>query len=175
MTKGTKKKNGKKNLFILIGVIIVGLFLLLQVQVRKSSNLEDYNSKKVEASFTSRLLKFKVNYYKEFEVVEKYNDVIFLRDEGKIDVSVVGTNFDNLDDYIEDLEIKNNFSLSNKDEKKMTNGHVSGEIVVKNGNSEYVHFIYPEGSWSVYILSTTSPELYDDLDQIAESFEYTGE
>lgn len=106
---------------------------------------------------------------KESTIEERFGRIIIKQPEGDIVVDSVGTNFEDINGYLNDLQEKNNFILSSKENIKINNYPVvRGEV-----QKERLYFIYPK-KWIVYSLSTDSPQLYDELDQVAKSFKYIG-
>ena len=77
-----------------------------------------------------------------------------------------GTNANNLKDYIKNS--RNNLVDRIKNQKELSINDL--EALVGQIDTERVYFIYVENK--VYMLSTASQSLYDELDQITQSFKY---
>lgn len=106
---------------------------------------------------------------------DKFASVTIKKNNSEILISRNGTNFNELDSYLSDLHEKNRVMVI-KSENLKIDGYESVKQMLSNKSGEensrmtYFVFIKPR----VYILSTTSEDLYDELDQIARSFKYTG-
>lgn len=111
----------------------------------------------------------------EYEKIEdNYNLAKIITKEGEIIITVNGTNFSTIHDYIDTFDSRRNIKV------------LSSEEVTINGKDNLIREVsFPDLeiqektyntllNHTVYTLSTDSPELYDELDQIANSFEYTG-
>ena len=94
------------------------------------------------------------------QVVVGENTIVIIRN---------GTNFTNLDNYLADLDMQNLKDVRSK-EPFIIDGY---NFVSRDLGSAKQYYGYVEG-W-IYNFSTSSPELYDDLDQIAQSFRYLGD
>lgn len=165
-------------------VVLMGVILLFVLLIFSNFVTNDSKSSKTVANFekkyvyTSKVNDFIIDLTEiDYETVEEtYNFTSIVADEGQIHITINGTNFDNIQDYLSDLSQKNSFSLENSENIDIGNSPaIKGKIMpMFSSKSQMAYFIYPD-KWIVYTLSTDSPELYDELDQIAESFKYTGE
>lgn len=118
---------------------------------------------------SSSVMDFNVEVPNEFSVEEKHGSVIISNQNEKISILQNGTNFKNINDYLEFLKEKNRFRLT--DEKSL---QINGLSVVTGFiEDEKIYLIFSKENYTVYSLSTKSKDLYSDLDQIAQSFRYT--
>ncbi|KKR11039.1 MAG: hypothetical protein UT39_C0012G0061 [Candidatus Woesebacteria bacterium GW2011_GWA1_39_21] len=82
-------------------------------------------------------------------------------------ININGTNYSDLTDYLNDLEVKNKFTLTNKKDLIVASYPAITGMIEK----DKFYYIYVRGI--VYSLSTKDVDLYSDLDLIAQSFRYT--
>ena len=172
------KKFQKNNFYFVVLFVVCGIFVALTLVVIKASYVVKQNNppKVTNSVFTSSVNKFSVDLGKvSYEKInEDYNEVSVVRSEGIIQIGKIGTNFNTLNDYISDLIDKNGL-LSEGQEELFINGSPAIRTVIKfpvsKAKDQKMYFVYPT-EWTVYTLSTDSEALYDDLDQIAQSFRY---
>ena len=112
-------------------------------------------------------LNFTITAPPSFQVDERITGVLLVNDEGKITVSKSGTDYETLDDYWQFYLDSNN--LQDIGEKKLKIDKL--DVVSAKVYETKIYIIFKEGI--VYTLSTESEFLFDDLDQIAQSFRYT--
>lgn len=154
--------------------LIVGIVLILlkeQSKTYTNSTTGTGTPKASQRLFSSKSLDFSVELPKGFEVEEKFTTVVLKSSDGEILISRAGSNFDNIDDYLADLTVRN--KLRFREKKKLTINDleaIRGKFT-EEGREEIIFFIYVEDR--VFSISTTSNPLFDDLDQIALSFHYT--
>ncbi len=174
--KKKKQLNIKFISFTLIAIIIIFGFLLDHSNFQKlKTTLLIPTEVSIETSvIESKYLNFSVELPPEFQTVDETNQITINSQSGKISVNRNGTNFDNLDDYVSDFDTKRNLIFSDV-EKISDSPYESISRIVEfpdQGVKQKSYYIYIN-NW-VYIFSTTSEDLYDELDQIARSFKYTG-
>lgn len=167
-------------IFVVLAASALGILIYLKSQ---PNNIADQNqTAKLTASqptatpvlkqtktFQSKNLKFSIVVPANFQVEEKFTRVTITAPDGLIYITRSGTNFSNLDDYLYDLENKNHFNLKNR--QKFSRDSLTIISGFKDKEKEYFIFV---DNW-VYLLSTSSESLFDDLDQIAQSFKYIPE
>jgi hypothetical protein len=104
-----------------------------------------------------------------FSSEERFGTLTLSSSEGQISVSHNGTNHPDLTSHLSDSR-NDLLARINEIENFSINGYeaMSGMLEGKK-----YYFIYVD--YAVYFLSTTSPELYDELDAIAQSFQYLGD
>lgn len=159
------KKNNKIILFIIISLVIFFGFILLIKAFY--STTKTYYSDTLNISF---------NYPQDYQLEEKFAQ-IYLTESGKlIMINRITTNkiYNNLDEFVKDKE--NLITGANIFERKkfVIDGYeaVSVLFIYPNDQSKNnkAYYIFANGAF--YHFYTTSPELYNDLDRIAESFRY---
>ena len=164
-----KKRENKFLSFI--AIIIVILFAGVIYIVVNSGNLYKNTSNIQPTSnqiYKSKNLKFSVTIPSKFKVDEKFSRVTLGSDKGNIYIEKSGTNLDDIDDYVKDLDIKNNSVTLNKEKLYVNELQAISGIV---GGQKY-YFIYAD-KWTIFTLFTDSSQLSSDLDKIAQSFKYT--
>lgn len=126
-------------------------------------------------TFESKYLEFSVSLPIGFQAIDETSRITINSSNSQISVTRNGTQFKNLDGYIKDFDSKR--KLTAKDIENTTiNGHesLSREVMFPDQNyTQKSYYIYVNNV--VYVLSTNTQALYDDLDQIARSFKYTGD
>lgn len=159
------------NILIILTIIVVFLAgLAFYNQSKPKSNPTQPTSTNTLAetkTFQSKNLKFSITVPSIFQVEEKFTTVLISKGDNQIMINRNGTNFDKIEDYIKDLGIKNHFVILNK-----TSSQINGlEAISGKIEETKIYFLYKNNA--VYSFSTNSEALYNDLDQIAQSFKYT--
>ncbi|MBU0569898.1 hypothetical protein KKB40_03895 [Patescibacteria group bacterium] len=158
-----------------VGILIVGFFVLrLMVGITSKTDKTKKTQTSPKTSPTqdlktfrsSEIMDFSIQIPREYEVTEKFGSVTIVTEEGEIHIGQNGTNFDNLNDFIKNS--RNNLEDRIKNRKDLTINDL--ESAVGFIDEEKTYFIYKE--YNVYILSAKVESLYNDLDQIAQSFRY---
>lgn len=174
-----RKQKDSHNLALGMTIIILSSLLLLGYFVARSNknlnSVNDYQqvNPNQDTTFKSENLKFSVSVPPSFTTEEKFVSVNFKNNSGEFVVDRVGTNFSNLPDYLNDLSGRNNIQIVDREEKEISGLEAIKARIIRPSDLGYVninYFIYTNNS--VYTLSTDSEELFDDLDQIAQSFRY---
>ena len=169
---------GKITLFILFLLVIVGALNLYQydgthddvysepVIIEKPVSEENEN-------YSSKNLKFMIRVPEGMSVDEKFTNVLLTSSLGEISISRIGTNFESIDSYIKNLEIKNKIVYEDKEFGEI--GGYDGVYVTLTDPNEksrqfYEIVIFVDG-W-IYKFSTTNDPLRPIVKDIAQSFEY---
>lgn len=162
----------------LLAVIFIGVVIMLLWKVIDAKKMQMYDqSNQITApqqlqTYRSDLMKFSIDHPNNWSLIEGQTQLTFTTIGGTILITRIATNFNDIDSYLDNLMTANKLILNNKEASTSNNLQmIKGEINENNNSTEKIYFIYADG-W-VYTLSTTSPELYDDLDAIAQSFRYT--
>ena len=89
--------------------------------------------------------------------------------EGNITIGRSGTNYNSIEDYFGFIRERNNFG------DVLFSKAPSSKYQILHGKIQQskLYLVYVD-HW-VFSLSTTSPDLYDDLEEIVQSFKYLGE
>lgn len=151
------KKNQKLLAGLFVGVVIVFL----------SYSLRGYGLTTIYSSTNNH---FMISVPSGYSVVEKFNTATFSRQGSSFDVTSTGTNFSDVDEYLDDMFIKNKLVPKPTAEALSIDAGLPARSW-ESASSKNVTILSGD---SVYSLSTSSPALYDELEQIAKSFRYTG-
>ena len=117
--------------------------------------------------YRSSLFKFTIRLPKNFKVEENLTVIRLKNHGGEIGIFRSGTDFDTFGKFWREYLDRNNPDIS--EEQDLTINNLEAKAI--NVNHEKMYVLYHQGI--VYTLSTSSESLYDDLDQIAQSFRYT--
>ncbi len=156
----------KKNELVIVLIIASVISIVYFNNYLNPRDYKIYDSKSMNISFEVP---------PESRLEDKFASVTVKENNGEILISRSGTNFNDLDSYLSDLHEKNR-AMVIKSENLEIDGYESVKQALSNKSGEenfrmtYFVFIKPR----VYNFSTTSEDLYDELDQIAKSFKYTG-
>lgn len=90
----------------------------------------------------------------------------------KIEIVRNGTNFDNLERYIQDFDSKRKIQIISSQQKNINNYPVLERIIGYEDQKGQQKSIYLYVDNYVYIFTTKKDSLYPVLDQIVQSFEY---
>lgn len=166
-----KQKNNVLILVIIVATLATGAFVYYKSDTSQS---ESTRSTQQTKTFLSKNLKFSINIPSNLLIEEKFTTITLKNDDVKITISRNGTNFEKLEESINDLHQKNKTLMFNKTSLNI-NGLTAIKGVLNNpsGSSsrEFVYYIKIDNI--IYVLSTKDESLYNDLDQIAQSFRYT--
>lgn len=167
-----RKKELRKVLMIMTALFVAVLILVI-FNSRDILNLNSGEGKQNKYEFES--IQMSLIKPVGWEISEKSSYVDLIKNNEKINLSRSGTNFDNIMSYLRDFDSKRNLEIEMESTLRNNDYDVIQRIEKFNGgsvNKQKVYYIYVN-NW-VYALSTSSEDLYDDLDQIAKSFKYTG-
>lgn len=167
----------RENKFLhFIAIIVVVIFVGATIMALGSGNLYKNISNNQQTSnriYKSKTLKFSLLIPNKSDVVEGQTYVDITINGFLLDIVRNGTNFKSLKEYVKDFDTKKRISVS--EEKSSTiNGYQSISRIEENiatSKKQKIYYVHVD-NW-VYSLSTSSEELFDDLDQIAQSFKYT--
>ena len=119
--------------------------------------------------YSNDVLDFKVILPSGFNVESQSVSVALENSIGTIRILRSASLYDNLEEHITDQRVNIKTRLS-----MMERLSIDGNEAVRGYfDDEKTYIVQINGL--VYSFSTSSPELYDELDQIAQSFEYLGE
>ena len=114
--------------------------------------------------------------------VSSANILVTMRNgDESMSISRSATNSDNIVDHfaiLDEAAVQNNFINNLKDREFLNLGDYDAYLLFKNNiesssPERKIYFIYADHY--IFQISTDSPDLYDDLDQVAMSFRYLGE
>lgn len=179
----TNIQKGNVLILIVIAIAMIAVTIIVTTFGKTNNSISQVDQPSPKATllskqlntFHSNLLKFDIEIPLGLEVEEKTSFVDLKRDKSKINISKAGTNIGSISDYVSYFDSKR-VGMSVTDQKRLTiNGNESidrienfsaGSIV-----QQKIYYIYVSNI--VYTIATSSPSLYSDLDQIAQSFRYT--
>lgn len=168
----------KSILLVTVLILIVStIYLINKIYSKTSKILAPINTLQPSMSqssvnFKSDLLEFTIQVPAGFSIDEKGNRVTLLNSDKLILINRSSTNFEDMISYLEDLDSKNKVQVIEQVEKRINDYEVAfRQIRYLSGVVEKHYKIFIDQR--IYTLSTTDKDLYDDLDQIAQSFEYT--
>lgn len=165
----------------LIGVIVFSLVAVVYI-ITKSNRGQNvsYTTPSYaptqtikEKIYRSKTLKFSIIVPSKFQVEERFTTILLKYNDELIQINRNGTNFENIEGYLNDLSKKNKITI--QDERKTAiNGlnAIIGTLQYPGGpqNGEKNYYLY--NNYAIYSISTPSEALFSDLDQIAQSFRY---
>jgi len=174
-----KKQKGNLSLFLIIIILTVGVAIYLFVSRGTYAPQNSYSTPSPSPAnvalktFQSKLMKFSIEMSSSFFANEESTRIIVNSADGQIYISRNGTQFDNLDSYLNNFDQNTVLELESDEKSKVDNYEARKRVFKKTDVSEKgekIYFIYVDSF--VYKISTTSPSLYSALDQIAQSFRY---
>lgn len=162
------KKNNNVIIFIVL-VLAFGTILYLAANRSTPSPLSKSNPtiEQTKIFQSSNTMKFSIALPVTYSVEEKFGKVTVLTPSGEIYINQIGTNYDNLEDFLQNVKERNKFSI--KEERKLIINDLPAMLWEKT--DERLYMLYRENT--VYTISTKPKSLYDNLDKIAKSFRYT--
>ncbi len=162
MKKMKNVNTGLSFLIIFIVVIATGYIVFAQTS---GKGINIFSS--VSKQYSSKHFNISIEVPRNYDVDEKFNTIKITNPQGEILLTKTSTNFSNLEKYLDNIIERNNPNF--QDSKKTTINDIpvfSGKLDIKK-----MYIFYYQNT--VYTLSTSVESLYDDLDQIAQSFRYT--
>lgn len=144
----------------------------LSLVTPKNTSPEASLSSIMHKEYFSEDFKMKVISPDGFQVIDSFPSLSFNSKDKKIEIIRNGTNFDNLEDYIEEFDAKRRVEELSREEELLENYPViKREVIYKDDKIKQLsYYLYVENF--VYIFSTSDKSLYPVLDQIVQSFEY---
>lgn len=150
---------------VLVGVIL--LFLLLFFTIFPNSNKDASLLNGQRQMYHSDFLNISFAVPNNYLVKELHNFItVTNNDSEEIEISRIGTNSDSLEDYLYSID-----QTSNKIYAGQEIFVINGFPVVRIGTNDKRYYLFYKKNF-VYSISTTAPDLYDELDQVAQSFKY---
>ena len=169
-TKTKKRFNKTLYAIIVILAVVLGVyFIRYYLETVNNSSLTQQNPQ--SKTYSSKILKFEVEVPAGFKVENKDTTINLIDSRGEISIGRIATNYEDVEGYVMDLETKNRIKVEDKIKTNMNSYSILKGTISNNGDIEKNYFIYPD-KWFVYTVSTSSPELYEDLDKVAQSFKY---
>ncbi len=178
-----KKKSIKKNfqIHILIGILALSVLWLVSL-MSSSQSIDNISKPEIQKTITptpalktyhSDFLKLTFKYPAEYEVEERFNTIILDAEFGQIKIDKLTTNQNNLNEFLKVFDSRRTMEVQ-IDQRLLIDGHDAAfrtHVFSNTIPSRKVYFIFiSEGR--VYAFSADDKILYNDLDQIARSFQY---
>lgn len=165
-----KAKVNRSYLWIIVVVVVIAVFGFYQLPRKQiqTTNTSTTTKSNDTTIYTSKVLKLTIDVPEGYSVDQGFATITLKRTEpiNEIDLFRIGTNFDNLDDYLADIAKENKLTIENKENITINNL----PAIKVDVNSKINYLIYNANF--VYSLETKYPEFSSDLDQIARSFRY---
>jgi uncharacterized protein (UPF0333 family) len=166
-----KKVEIKKNynfllVFVVVVLSIVGMAWYFGIFSELSNNSAEVTERVIS---TKGPLDISLIVPTKFSSEERFGTLTLSSNEGEINIAYNATNYD---DLMSHLKNSRNRILDQLDSYQKTRVN-DYDGLIANDQNEKTYYVYA-GS-AVYFLSTSSPELYDELDAIAQSFQYLGD
>lgn len=172
MAKGIKKNI--RLYYLLLLVLALVLILLVIINSNNAHYFNGVNNYSQSERYISKFMHIEFIVPSGFSIEDKLIDISLKKNDEAINMSRIGTNFESPREHLKNLSIRNKLRII--EEKDLTiNGMQAVRAIIKSPLSgspdELSYFIYND--YAIYSFSTSSPELYGDLDEIAKSFRYT--
>ena len=160
---------------LLVSLIVLFITMYVVIFQNKYAKTDDQNlSPQIETNseeYTSTFLGFKFLLPPGLSVKENGNTIKLSNDKTVITITRLFSYFDSEKEYVDYISELNNYKYSIREADKngfyIANINLESEIIPNE--TSYIKNIDTDTFVSI---STTSPELYDELEQIAASFEY---
>lgn len=174
-----KKTNKGISIWLLVFALLVFFgIILITISSQKTITNDDKRYKQSETGeskmFESKYLKFSITLPPGYQANDETSRIIFNSQSGQIYVNRNGTQFDNLDSYLNSFDQKTDLNIVSESELSIDGSEAIVRILENTDSTtgqEKIYFVYIDNF--VYKISTTERDLFDDLDQIAKSFRYT--
>ncbi len=173
--KKKKRKNRLRILGIIFALSIIVLFITSYIANSLPKQITNYQAQFPvnDRWYHSSILKFSILVPAEYAIDDKQITVMLHNKKGDIIVSRVGTNFDSIETFLNDFQIKNKLEILSKYKLKINELDTLKTSIKYIGgpkNGEITYYLYK--NFAIYSLSTSVPTLFSDLDTIAHSFQY---
>lgn len=157
------------------GLVLLGVFGYFFLKPKNQSQQSPTSQAISTKTYTSENLNFAIEIPSFTESRELGPGVVFEIADNKYNLSRTATEFDSLSSHLENLDNIEKTPITNDHRITINSYDAARRLVTMSDSQEKLlsYHIFADG-W-VYVISTTSPDLYSDLDQIAQSFRYTGE
>ena len=167
------KYHHKLFLVSLAVLFIVMYVFIFQTKSSITTRISSPQSEIMSNEYTSQFLKFKFLAPSGFIVNENGNTITLKGGVNTIAIDKIYGYSNSTDEYLDLLKEKNHLEIIYN--KKIINSFSLYTIKSNSNNGTELIFIKNIGETSFVSISTSSSDLYDELDQIAASFEYLGD
>jgi hypothetical protein len=187
----TKKRKQNKKIFLSIIIAFIILLFIITIKqsektktptgnlVPSSNNSFDKTGSSIknkQKTFYSKYLKIHIDIPEGINYKETPTYVALKRNNfsGEILISYNGTNYETIDEVFRNEENNQKLRIKENKERLVINKlpvyKMDVEYLDYSGRNYRVYYFYK--NYTIYRLHTTSPDLYSDLDQIAQSFRF---
>lgn len=122
-------------------------------------------------NYISKGMSLNIEVPSNFEIQDQSIRILLNSSSGQVVITRSGTQFDDLNSYLADLDSKNHVQIISQQDLNIDSYPTKKRRITIQSGSENVYEILVNSR--IYTFSTSSEALYDDLDQIAHSFRYT--
>ena len=164
--------NKRGNIFIILAIIATlafGATYYYNLSVSKQNT--NFKTKESFKTYSSQSMGINIDVNQKFTINDQSSRILLSNTDGEVIISRAGTQFNDLDSYLKDFDLKNHTQILSEEDLKIDSLHTKKRKVSIDGNLNESYYKIFTGT-RVYTLSTSSEALYDDLDQIAKSFKY---
>ncbi len=158
--------------------IAAGLLISCSVIMMNELPHQVLHSKTIQAAYDEDLgkfqadnLRFSIQLPQKFDTLVGVQHVDLLTTAGKITISRTATDYDNLKDYLNELDSKRQSQIQNEQEMNIDGYQAVSRTEISSPDSENKVYDIMVDGW-VYSLSSSQKPLFNDLAQIATSFTY---
>lgn len=150
--------------FVIV-ILLVGAYIFYINKDNYSDTSPTPSNSSQTKTFRSETMEFEIEVPEGFEVEEKFTTVKLKNTKGEILIARNSTNFDSLEEYLNDSRLQSEKFVVNTYLEINNLSSVEGFV-----GEQKVYFLY--ASNNVYSISTPNKDLYIDLGQVAQSFRY---
>ncbi len=171
MKKPAQRKNTFSILVIVLFFLIIGVIVLNSQKSRINEQRPQITTNQIK-TFQSKNLKFSISLKPDYKINEKAGRIELLNSGGVINIDRNGTNFDNLKEYLNDLDKRNRVEIVKEEYKTINNySTVFRKLKFPSGEIQQGYTLFID-NW-VYNIYSNVESLFTNLDQIVQSFRYT--
>jgi hypothetical protein len=167
---------------VLVLVFLGGGIYLYSIQNSDSNNPWPKTTKTTEKKETGAYQtgtktysspSFTIEIPENYTVEEGFNTVTIITPKGDIFVDRIGTEYKSINEHVDNLEELNKVNFK---DKELITIHAQEALIayINFENNNKKNYFILSGP-NVYTLTTSSPELFTTLDQIAQTFKYIGD
>jgi len=170
--KKSKPTNKNKPIVIIVTFIVVALAFLLYYPTEHIQAPSETVSTK---TFNSETLNVSLQIPNKSSIEELGATIDFKFDNKNSTINLVrsGNEFNDFGEYLQHMDENNQVKVIEEKRLSINGYQVARRIIKVSENENLLSYEIAAGN-AIFSLSTSSPSLYSDLDQIAQSFRYTG-
>ena len=167
-------KNHHKLILVSLAILFIVMYaFIFRTKSSTTTRISSPQSETMSNEYTSTFLKFSFFVPSGFEVSENGNSIKIKKGANRIIIDKIYGYSNSTEEYLNLLKERNHLIITNNGEKRY--GFDIYTIKYGDNKSDELIYIKSIGETSFISISTSSPELYDELDQIVASFEYLGD